>query len=183
MTPLVAIRAFSVMLAGPALLAAGAIVGIAAAVRAVARGRAPSRGSGVVLLASGVYLLAVRPWMLSWGASRAERARSLPGDEIAPRPGAGPTRAVSIDASPQDVWPWVAQLGQDRAGFYSYAWLENLAGCELENANEIHPEWQRREVGELVMLHPLNGLPVARFDPPEVLVMKCWGAARDQEPG
>ncbi len=59
----------------------------------------------------------------------------------------------------------VAQLGQERGGFYSYEWLENLAGCEMRNADRIHPEWQQREVGELVMLHPANGLEVTRFEP------------------
>ena len=66
---------------------------------------------------------------------------------------------MTIEAPADAVWPWLAQLGQDRAGFYSYECLENLAGCQMHNADEIHPEWQQREPGETVYLHPLNGLP------------------------
>ena len=74
------------------------------------------------------------------------------------------------------VWPWLAQIGQDRGGFYSYEWLENLAGCRMRNADRIHPEWQRREVGEEVMLHPLApGMPVTIFDPPHALGLAGWG--------
>ena len=83
---------------------------------------------------------------------------------------------MTIEAPPEAVWPWLAQLGQDRAGFYSYEWLENLAGCDMHNADEIHPEWQEREPGDTVYLHPLNGLPVARFEPGRVLALEDWGA-------
>ena len=48
------------------------------------------------------------------------------------------------------LWPWLAQLGQDRGGFYSYQWLENLAGCQMENADRIRPKWQHRALGETV---------------------------------
>ena len=63
------------------------------------------------------------------------------------------------------VWAWLAQIGQDRGGFYSYQSLENLAGCNLHNADRIHPEWQLRVVGETVRLHPATGLKLARFEP------------------
>jgi hypothetical protein len=86
------------------------------------------------------------------------------------------TRAVTVEAPPEAVWPWLAQLGQDRAGFYSYEWLENLAGCNMHNADAVHPEWQRREPGETVSLHPLRGLPVVRFEPGRVLALEGWGA-------
>ena len=62
------------------------------------------------------------------------------------------------------VWPWLAQIGQDRGGFYSYAWLENLAGCDMHNADRVHPEWQHRAIGDGVQLHPLNAPELARFD-------------------
>jgi hypothetical protein len=82
---------------------------------------------------------------------------------------------VDIDAPPEAVWPWLAQIGQDRGGFYSFEWLENLAGCEMHNADEIHPEWQHRDVGEEVPVHPRIGLPVSRFDPPRALGLQGWG--------
>jgi len=100
----------------------------------------------------------------------------LPGDELVPDPGYQHTRAVTVRASAEQVWPWLAQIGQDRGGFYSYAWLENLAGCRLRNADRVHPEWQRREVGERVMLHPAIGLPLAHFEPDHALVPEGWGS-------
>ena len=83
---------------------------------------------------------------------------------------------MTIDAPTDAVWPWLAQIGQDRAGFYSYECLENLAGCHMHNADEIHPEWQQRRLGETIYLHPRTGLPVARFEPGRVLALKNWGA-------
>ena len=122
------------------------------------------------------YWLVVRPWYLRWGATDAEVAKRLPGDEFEPNPAIEMTRAITIDAPVKDVWPWLAQLGQDRGGFYSYEWLENLAGCEMHNAETIHPEWQRREVGETIKLHPLAGLKVALFEPNRVFAIQNWGA-------
>jgi hypothetical protein len=81
-------------------------------------------------------------------------------------PGVQTTRAVSIDAAIEEGWPWLAQIGQDRGGSYSSQWLENLAGCRNANADRVHPEWQDRQVGETVLLHPGTGLKLARFEPP-----------------
>jgi hypothetical protein len=122
------------------------------------------------------YLLGIRPWMRRWGATTEERGRPLPGDELVPDPAIDLTWSVTIDAPVEEVWPWLAQIGQDRGGFYSYAWLENLAGCQMENADRIHPEWQHREVGERVKLHPAIGLELACFEPKHALVMDGWGS-------
>jgi hypothetical protein len=122
------------------------------------------------------YWLEIRPWHLRWGATAEEVARPLPGDELVPNPAIDMTRAITIDAPVEEVWPWLAQLGQDRGGFYSYEWLENLAGCRMRNAETIHPEWQQREVGETIKLHPATGLKVARFEPNRVLAIQQWGA-------
>jgi hypothetical protein len=121
------------------------------------------------------YLLAIRPWLRRWGATDDEMERRLPGDELVPDPAIDSTWSVTINAPAEDVWPWLAQIGQDRGGFYSYEWLENLAGCELRNADRIHPEWQQRAVGEIVPLHPTLGLPVAYFEPGRTLVLDGWG--------
>jgi hypothetical protein len=85
-------------------------------------------------------------------------------------------RAVTIQASVTAVWPWLAQVGQDRGGFYSYEWLEDLAGAQIDNADRIRPEWQHREVGEIVRLHPATGLKVKVFEPNHALVLEGWGA-------
>src|SRR4051794_18649100 len=102
----------------------------------------------------GVYSLVVRPWHLRWGATEDEARASLLGDDLVPQPRLRSTRALTIDASVRDVWLWLAQIGQHRAGFYSYAWLENLVGCHMPNVDRVVPEWQTIEVGDQIWLHP-----------------------------
>lgn len=106
----------------------------------------------VFALLWGVYLLGVHPWLMNWGATSAEISMSLPGDEPGLPSGAYFTRAITIDAPPSVVWPWLVQMGQDRAGFYSNTWLENLVGADIHNASSIHPEWQHRSLGDSVPL-------------------------------
>jgi hypothetical protein len=96
------------------------------------------------------YVFAARPWHQQWGASHLDRVAKLPGDEISPRAPSHITHAVNIDAPPEAVWPWLVQLGQDRAGFYSYSFLENLIGLGIHNTRRIVPEWQNRAVGDTV---------------------------------
>ncbi|WP_423463748.1 SRPBCC family protein [Promicromonospora sp. MS192] len=85
-----------------------------------------------------------------WGATDAEVMAVLPGDGLVPGPATQVTRAITIDAPPRDVWPWVVQIGADRGGFYSYAWLENLFGLGIHNAQEVVEEWQDLRVGDVV---------------------------------
>ena len=88
-----------------------------------------------------------------WGASLELVERRHPGDDLIPEPGWGWTHAIEVDAPARQVWPWVAQIGADRGGFYSYSWLENLAGCALRDAERVHPEWELHE-GDGLSLHP-----------------------------
>ena len=62
------------------------------------------------------------------------------------------TRALTIDAPVEMVWPWLAQIGEDRGGFYSYSWLEKAAGADIHNAKTVHSEWQNIRVGDTVWL-------------------------------
>jgi hypothetical protein len=125
------------------------------------------------------YLLAGRPWHLRWGATAEEARVALPGDGLVPHPKSVCTRALTIRVRPDEVWPWLAQIGEDRGGFYSYAWIENLIGCELQNADEIVPEWQPVEAGDTVWLsrwwNERFGSPsyllVAAVDPGKSLVL------------
>jgi hypothetical protein len=117
----------------------------------------------------------LRPRHLRWGAEPGDEERALPGDELLPESGTQILHALTIDAPVEKVWPWLAQLGQDRGGFYSYEWLENLAGCEMHNADHVHPEWQQREPGETVHLHPAGGLRVSVFEPGRALGLEGWG--------
>ena len=109
------------------------------------------------------------------GASEAESRRALPGDDLLPAAQIQNDRACTITAPPEDVWPWIAQLGQDRAGFYSFEVLENLVGCKIQGANRVHPEWQDVAIGDAFRLHPDVALRVAQVDPPRALVTTSQG--------
>ena len=74
---------------------------------------------GAGLAGVSVYALVIRPWLLRWGATAAERSKSLPGDLLVPQANSSATRAITIDAPPERVWPWIVQIGQGRGGFYS----------------------------------------------------------------
>jgi hypothetical protein len=117
------------------------------------------------------YAQLVRPWHLAWGASEDEAKAVLPGDEFAPEPTIEATHAITIDAPPEDVWPWIAQLGQNKAGFYSYRWIENLAGCRMPDVDHVVPEWQDIKIGDKVWLHPRVALEVRTVEPERTLVL------------
>lgn len=108
---------------------------------------------GVGRMALAMITPFARPARATWGLAPEVAARVHPGDELVPHPRWGWTHGVEVDAPAGAVWPWVAQIGADRAGFYSYQWLENLAGCEVRNAETIHPGWQVRP-GDELRLHP-----------------------------
>lgn len=110
------------------------------------------------------------------GATREEAARALPGDKLLDRADLQADRAVTIAAPPERVWPWIAQLGQDKGGFYSFAWLENLVGCDIHNADRIVPAWQNPQVGDPFPLHPEMILTLGRVDEGIALVATSRGA-------
>ena len=93
-----------------------------------------------------------------WGLDEKAAQRHYPGDELVPQPRWSWTHAVEIEAAAAAVWPWVAQIGADRAGFYSYQWLENIVGCAVSNAEVVHPEWEVK-VGQSLILHPAPESP------------------------
>lgn len=98
-----------------------------------------------------------RRWHLRWGATPAEAGAAMPGDDLVPVSHFTATRAVTIKARPGDVWPWLAQVGYGRAGFYSYDLLDNLG---RPSAVAIMPQWQRADVGDLaapMASHPTPG--------------------------
>jgi hypothetical protein len=122
--------------------------------------------------AATAYWFVARPWHLRWGASDEEVARSLPGDELVPDAKISATHAITIHASPTEVWPWLVQLGQGRGGFYSYDWIEDAMGLEIHSADRILPEYQELKVGDTIPLTPdAFGLPVAIFDTEQTLVL------------
>jgi hypothetical protein len=113
--------------------------------------------------------------MYAWGATAEETHAVLPGDELVEGNVACTTRAVTIAAPPAAVWSWLAQIGEDRGGFYSYDVLERVVGARMHNADRIHPEWQRLDVGDTVWLAQRFGRGasqvVAMVEPGSYLVM------------
>ncbi len=105
-------------------------------------------GMGIVLLALVLGYMAVRPFHLRWGATEEEISMSMPGTLN----GRSWTRAVTIDASPSAIWPWLVQWGQGRGGWYSYDWLENILGFNIHTADRILPEYQNPSVGEPICM-------------------------------
>ena len=104
--------------------------------------------------------------MFSWGATGDEVNRPMPGDDLCPRPQLNATRAVTVAAPAEDIWPWLAQWGWNRAGFYSYDLLDNLG---RPSARQVLPQFQHLAVGDWV---PMGGKPtpatayrVARLEP------------------
>lgn len=116
-----------------------------------------------------------RIWYNRWGATEEECEKSLPGDEYVPSPKLSYTRAITINASPAAVWPWLVQMGQGRGGLYSYDSLENLVGCDIHSADRIIPEYQHLKVGDHVLFGPeekkFPGQVVAEIQPERVIIM------------
>jgi hypothetical protein len=98
------------------------------------------------------YRNLVRPWMYTWGACAGEMDAVLPGDELVAASAVRTTRGVTINASPEAVWQWLVQIGEDRGGFYSYDWLERLVGARAHNTATVRPEWQQLHVGSIIWL-------------------------------
>jgi hypothetical protein len=113
-----------------------------------------------------------RRWMAHWGATSDELSAELPGDEVIKNPSLTTTRAVTVHARPAAIWPWIAQLGQGRGGFYSYDALENLVGCDIHSADRVVPEWQDVVVGAQVRLAPGVAMTVAAVEPDRFLVLR-----------
>jgi len=100
-----------------------------------------------------------------WGADQDEVVEPLPGDELVPITDGQATMAISIDAPPEDVWPWLVQMGVDRGGLYSLLWVENgLLRLGVKNADRIVPEWQDLKVGDMIAFTP-EGYPSGRYGP------------------
>jgi hypothetical protein len=142
------------------------------------------KDAAIVTTAFAAYagaLIALRPWHTRWGATDNEVREHLPGDELAPN-GAVCNHAITIHAPVSEVWNWLVQIGQDRGGFYSYTWLENLFLCDMHNADRIVPDWQNLQKGDYVRLAskkvygnvPL--LRVAALEPEHYIVLEGWGA-------
>ncbi|MBL8204551.1 MAG: hypothetical protein JNM09_10005 [Blastocatellia bacterium] len=129
-------------------------------------------GAVVGVAAVGAYKKFVKPWQLQWGATAEEVAQAMPGDEIVEAPVLTATRAITINAKPGDVWPWLMQMGYGRAGFYSYDLVDNSRRLSAER---IIPELQFLKVGDAIPTSPNQGLIVEKIEPERLLVMTIRG--------
>lgn len=112
-----------------------------------------------------------------WGVRQVDADAARPGDELVPSPRWSWTHGVEIEAPRERVWRWVSQLGAERGGFYSYQWLENLAGCALRNADAVHPDWELKQ-GDKLVLHPrIPALEIVRLERWRYFVARAAGDA------
>jgi hypothetical protein len=127
--------------------------------------------------AAWAYLRWGRPRVLNWGATPEEAARALPGDDILPDATLQTTRAVTIAAPPEAVWPWLVQMGpRPRAGVYSYDWIERRLGIDVASEDRILPEYQQLAPGASIGVGSGQRLVARAVEPPHTLVLQ-WEPA------
>jgi hypothetical protein len=131
--------------------------------------------AGGALAAEVVAYMLWRPRMLRWGATAEEAREPLPGDDHTPQPRLQSTCAVTIEAPPERVWPWLMQMGIGRAGFYTHDWVERLMfGARYvegrHSATRIHPELPPLKVGDTVPMGAGVFVPVSEVEPYRHLV-------------
>jgi hypothetical protein len=119
-----------------------------------------------------VYLFLVRPWHREWGASKTEITQAMPGDKLVTNSNLLTTRAVAIDAKPEEIWPWLVQMGYKRGGLYSYDWLDRMAGIlDRPSADRILPEFQDLKPGDEIPMGAGPAWPVKSMDPNRSMVL------------
>ena len=134
------------------------------------------------------YATFVRPRISRWGATDDEVSKTLPGDDLPALYGDRrvSTRAITIDAPPAEVWPWLVQMGSGRAGFYTHEWVERLlfiTYADGHSSTRVHPEWQELHVGDRVPYSRFNKCEVTMIDRPHVLVAGEWLVLEPREGG
>ena len=132
------------------------------------RGFAAAAGAGAAMSAAYVFL--IRKWHGRWGATDEEIERKMPLDEEIGQPTYVTNRAITIRALPEEIWPWIAQMGElPRGGFYSYIAIERLMKMKVVNADRILPEFQNLKVGDA--LDRAGSMVVKAIEP-------SWGLRR-----
>lgn len=120
-----------------------------------------------------VYLTWARPYQLRWGATDTEVNQQMPGDEINRHPTFLATRAITIEGTPEQIWPWLLQMGYGRAGFYAYDIFENIGSPRgIRSANSIVPEFQQFKVGDDMPISPAGGLWFYAIEPNQYLIWR-----------
>jgi hypothetical protein len=124
------------------------------------------------------YPALLRKRCLTWGATHEERVREMPGDDLLPSAVVVTTRAVTVNAPPSAVWPWLVQMGPGRGGAYTYDWIENLFGLGIHSADEVLPEFQHPQIGDAQRLGRKGPvLRLAVLEPERALVLRSEDGA------
>jgi hypothetical protein len=152
------------------------------------RGKTLVITAGALIAGATLYRSFLRDPVLTWGANPDEATRRLPGDELLEEADGVATRAITIDAPPAAVWPWIAQMGPaPRGGAYTYDWIENLLGLNMHSVDRVLPEFQQPQVGDGFGYGP-NQMSFRRVDPEHVLAAQSadgnwvWTFVIEQEP-
>ena len=125
-----------------------------------------------ILVLSVVYWFPVRRWFTRWGTTAADLARPMPGDAGVAHATYQATLAVTIAARPEHVWPWLAQMGYQRGGLYSYDWLDRLFGyLDRPSATQVLPQFQHLNVGDEIPIGRAGGFPIKAVEPNRTLVL------------
>ncbi|MFC9964557.1 MULTISPECIES: SRPBCC family protein [Nocardia] len=128
-------------------------------------------GVSIAAIVAGVCLLGRSQRYAMWGATSQEATAAMPGDDLLADAGLQTTRAVTIDAPPAAVWPWLVQMGPGRAGAYTFDWIENLLGLDMHSSHEIVPAYQHLAVGDELTLGDSGPTMRAQIiEPPHTLV-------------
>ncbi|MCP4975080.1 MAG: SRPBCC family protein [Maribacter sp.] len=115
---------------------------------------------GVIIIIACYITFFLKPLRNHWGLRKEEANRKLPGDGLVDLPKTKFTHAVNINAPAEFVWPWIAQIGQGRGGFYTYEALENLIGLNIYNSDVVLPEFQNPNIGDIIPFGPDGGYPL-----------------------
>ena len=126
----------------------------------------------ILTLLAVVYWFPIRHWMSRWGSTPSDLGRGMAGDSLLANPTFSYTMTVTVNAQPDDIWPWLLQLGYRRGGLYSYDWLDRLFGyLDRPSATRILPEFQSLAVGDEIPLGRGPSWPVAAIEPSRALVL------------
>jgi hypothetical protein len=148
------------------------------------RAKFPLAAAGAALAGVAAWT-ALRPRVMTWGATVEEVRRPLPGDDLIAMPIYVTTRGITVHAPAGAVWPWLVQLGQNRGGFYSYDFLENLMGLDIHNAEAVRPEWQDLKPGEdYLTLDPEANMKmtIAVMEPERAFVVRSGAPGEPPQP-
>jgi hypothetical protein len=126
----------------------------------------------VIVAFSMLYWFPIRRWMNRWGTTPADLTRVMAGDGLLDRSTYSGTTAVVVDAAPEQIWPWLVQIGYQRGGLYSYDWLDRLFGyLDRPSATSILPEFQHLAVGDRIPVGRGPSWPVAVVEANRALVL------------